>query len=254
MNIKLIHILNNLTNNDEQKSIKNLSKLKEIGVNYIQYKPQSYKKIIEENFTDNIDCLIVCKYDSILNININYFLLEIKKTLNFCKKYNLSLFSWGGINNNLPKDKDYPYYCITNKNIEPHFIIFPQKNILDKIDNNINFLNFFDKIGCSIPELAYQNSKYTIKNKNISNNIFQISYNEDLNRIYIFCPIKKLVKINIYTWNHQTNDIEILFHDVKEFNNNSFWFQPDVFIMKYGGAKISILDNDDNVLTEKYMI
>jgi hypothetical protein len=119
------------------------------------------------------------------------------------------------------------------------------------------------KIGCSIPELAYQiYGKSVIENryKGISNefkykpSVFQISYNEDLNRIYIFCPIKKLVKINIYTWNHQTNDIKIIFHKIKEFNNNVIWFQPNAFIMKYGGAKISILDNDDNILTEEYMI
>ena len=314
MNIKLIHILNNLTGDREQKSIKNLSRLKKVGVNYIQQvtplfsgdmslveplintrfnsQPrnkshyglyQSYKKAIEENFTDDIDCLIVCECDSILNIDINYFPLEIERTLNFCNKYDLSLFSWGGmyINNEIQgmvikKDKDYPYYCVTNKIIETHFIIFPQKNrlfTLDKIkkpewetvDIWFNYLMISNtyKIGCSIPELSYQTyGKSVLENryKGISNefkykpSVFQISYNGDLNRIYIFCPIKKIVKIDIYTWNHQTNDIKILFHDVKEFNNNVIWFQPNAFIMEYGGAKISILDNDDNVLTEKYMI
>jgi hypothetical protein len=312
MNIKLIHILNNLTGDREQKSIKSLSKLKDIGVNYIQQvtplfsgdmsliKPpvakylqprnkahyglyQSYRKAIEENFTDDIDCLIVCECDSILNIDINYFPLEMERTLNFCNKYDLSLFSWGGIYTDniiqssiIKKDKNYPSYCITNRIIEAHFTIFPQKNrlfTLDKIKKTgwdsadiwLNFLMFSDiyKTGCSIPKFAYQTYGKSVlesRNKGISNkfnykpSIFQISYNKDLNRVYVYCPIKKTLKVIIYTWDYHTDKIKFIYHKIKEFNNGTIWFQPNTPIMIDGGVKITIMDDNNNILEEKYMI
>jgi len=162
MKLKLIHILNSINGDREKKSINSLSKLKEFGVNYKQqitplyngdlwklptsssmvHKSkghyglyESYKKAIKENFTEDLDALIICECDAILNLDLNKFNIEINKTLNFCNKYNIYHFSWGGrLVNNFEQgvvvniDNDYPNYVIVNKIIEAHFTILTKQS------------------------------------------------------------------------------------------------------------------------------
>jgi len=89
LNIKLVHILNNVNGDREIQSIENLSRLKNVGVDYIQqitplyngnahnetkaltWTPTSphnkshygnyitYKTAIKENFSEDLDALIV---------------------------------------------------------------------------------------------------------------------------------------------------------------------------------------------------
>jgi len=156
MNIKLVHILNDVNGEREKKSIESLSKLKDIGINYIQqitplndtpppiesiyYKSTnkrvyglylSYTKAIKENFTDDLDALIICECDSVLSIPINQVYDELKKTLSFCKKYDIYHFSWGGMyvdgvqqGEILKTDPEYNNYCVVSSIILAHFNIF----------------------------------------------------------------------------------------------------------------------------------
>lgn len=173
MNLKLVHILNKLDGERETKSIESLSKLKNYGVNYTQqltplyegedYKLPTesgivhqgkghyglylnYKKAIKENFSEDLDALIICECDCVLNIPYEIFIDEIKKTLDFCNKYNVYQFSWGDRkiddieqSDIFNVDINYPNYCVVNKIIQSHFII------LTKQSRNF-YLNTIEKI------------------------------------------------------------------------------------------------------------
>jgi len=174
MRLKLVHILNKLDGEREINSINSLSKLKDLGVDYIQqvtplYEGDEWQKIppisnyphgkghyglylnyknaIKENFTEDLDALIICECDAILNISHDEFINEIQRTLNFCEKYNVYQFSWGsnkinGVQQGIvaKTDEDYPNYCIVNKIIQTHFII------LTKQSRNF-YLNKIEKTG-----------------------------------------------------------------------------------------------------------
>lgn len=170
--LKLVHILNSLDGERETKSINSLSELKNYGVSYIQQLTplyegdnwylvppltnyphnkghyglyESFKKAIKDNFTDDIDALIICECDCILDIPYDCFQYEMEKTLNFCNKNNIYQFSWGGIFvDNIQQgevykvDDVYPNYCIVNKIIMAHFTILTKQSrnfYLSKIDN-----------------------------------------------------------------------------------------------------------------------
>jgi len=154
MKLKLVHILNRLDGDREIKSINSLSKIK--GIEYIQqvtplYDGEypipitdyyhnkghygnylSFTKAITENFSSDIDALILCECDCVLNIPVDNFLPEMKKTLDYCQKHGIYEFSWGGKNSfgyEQSKvyylDEEYPNYCIVDKIILAHFIILP---------------------------------------------------------------------------------------------------------------------------------
>ena len=160
--IKIVHLLNSLTGDREIKSINSLSKLRNYGIDYTQQLTplydgdewkqktpltnyphgkghyglyQSFTKAIIENFTEDLDALIICECDSILNISYDNFIDEINNTLNFCNKYGIYHFSWGGNTLNgvqqgdvIKIDHDYPNYCIVNKIILAHFTILTKES------------------------------------------------------------------------------------------------------------------------------
>jgi len=160
MKIRLVHILNNVNGEREIKSIENLSKLSNYNVEYIQqvtplYKGkfpksmcglphgeghyglfQSFKKALQENFTEDLDALILCECDCVLDIDYDDFIPEIKKTLEYCLKHDIYQFSWGGniLYNGAVQgqtfiyDDDYMDYFICNKIIMTHFTILTKSS------------------------------------------------------------------------------------------------------------------------------
>ena len=175
MKLKLVHILNKLDGEREINSINSLSPLKDLGVDYIQQvtplyegdgwktKPitnmpgnnnhgkghygnyLSFMKAIKENFTEDLDALILCECDCVLTLPLDEFLSEMKKTLDFSKKHHIYHFSWGGrivdgVENGeiLKIDNEYPNYCVVGKIILAHFIILTKESrefFLKKVDS-----------------------------------------------------------------------------------------------------------------------
>lgn len=298
MNIKLIHILNNPEGEREKKSISNLSKLKNNGVNYIkQITPlyngdswktptssgiihsskghyglyESYKRAIKENFTEDLDALIICECDSMLIDSID-FKKEITKTLEFCEKHNIYHFSWGGrlVNNYeqgliLDIDNNYPNYAIVNKIIEAHFVILTKQS-RDFYLSNINNIEW-DSADIWLNELLYKNNiinkQATVMNKLsyqqigkslLDNEIkgdetvkfydFKIDYNIKNNKIFIEYNNIINVDIFIYKWEIKTRNIELLYKTNSEFNNNKLWYSTKKPLNEINYIKIEIKFND----------
>jgi FkbM family methyltransferase len=203
MNLKLIHILNSLDGEREKKSIGSLSKLKNY-LDYIQqvtplYKGEkwklptasglvhkgaahyglyeSYKKAIKENFSDDLDALIICECDSVLDISHETFLSEMKKTLDFCNKHEIFQFSWGGITvdgvkqgkTHLKIDEKYPNFYIVDKIIETHFIILTKQS-RDFYLNKIEKIRW-DTADIWLNHLIYSEFTETGKQGNVFNSL-----------------------------------------------------------------------------------
>jgi len=230
MKIRLVHILNNIDGERETKSIENISRLKNIGIEYIQQitplyegnahneiKPltwnypehnhnkrhygnySTYKQAIKDNFSEELDALIVCECDTYLELSNEEFLQEIEKTLNFCKKYDTYHFSWGGYCSKIfHTDDEYPDYCLVDRITLAHFNIFPKNSrnfYLHKIDNfgwdaaDI-WLNEMIQSGLELEfEIKDPIRKQAITQKNFSKQIKGVSYldnmlkGEDINEI-----------------------------------------------------------------------
>jgi autotransporter strand-loop-strand O-heptosyltransferase len=160
-NIKLVHLLTRPDDEREVASVKSLEPLRKWGVDYKQHinepetqypqdntpitnhiikKPgyygayKAFRRAIEEEFTEDIDYLMICECDCILTIPHKKF---IDKLHNICdrviNKYEISYFSFGATGNgdivwseNIQHlDNDT---FLTNKIILAHCILFP-KNI-----------------------------------------------------------------------------------------------------------------------------
>lgn len=169
MKIRLVHILNSLTGDREVKSINSLSRLSQYGVEYVQRlsplydgilptppinNPRNkahyglylnYKGAILDSFTEDLDALIICECDSILNISYDNFVIELVNTLKFCDKHDIYQFSWGGIITHDTKqcnitliDDNFPNYCVVDRSILAHFVILPKRSrdfYLYKVNN-----------------------------------------------------------------------------------------------------------------------
>lgn len=162
--LKLIHILTDITQEREKNSISNLSGVSDNGIEYIQqinipykgdeylsvvpitgqdpknYKPghwgafQSFKKAVLENFTEDLDGLILCECDCILNISTEQFSLLARRATNFCQKHSIKYLSFGertiaGTLQSYPygePDEEYPEFQITTKIILAHCVLLPR--------------------------------------------------------------------------------------------------------------------------------
>jgi hypothetical protein len=200
MKLKAAHILVDIEDQREKKSIASMSILKP-EIEYIQcinerykgdawknMKPidgwkrhgeghygafQSFKKAILENFTDDIDALLLFECDCVLNVSKDIFLENVYNAISFCSKYNLPYFSFGPRvtngylqSNSLLEDPDFADFIVTDKIIQAHCILLTKnyKNyIFSKLNNswdspdiwfNAVFKNF--KMGIVKNELAYQ--------------------------------------------------------------------------------------------------
>jgi glycosyltransferase involved in cell wall biosynthesis len=161
MKIRVVHILIDVDSERERESIRSMSKLQDYGIEYIKYITQrydndawklqvpidgwknhsnthygaylSFKDIFLRYFTNDIDALIILEADCILSDEISYdfFVDEIYNAIEFSKKNNVLMFSFGNCycNNILQSpevsvDIDYHNFYITDKIILNHTVLF----------------------------------------------------------------------------------------------------------------------------------
>jgi len=163
-NLKLVHILTDISAERERVSISHLKDVSNHGIEYIQqinipytgdeylsiipitggdpknYKPghwgafQSFKKAVLNNFTDDIDGLILCECDCILDITPEMFCQLAHRASEFCEKHQIKYFSFGdttvgGTLQSYPHgepDTEYPEFQITTKIILAHCVLLPR--------------------------------------------------------------------------------------------------------------------------------
>lgn len=165
MNIKLVHILTEIDTEREKESIKSLLPLGQLGINYIQqinkrysgedwkkipaatqspftnHGPghygafQSFKKAILDNFSDDLDALVLCECDCVLVCTPEDFVQSLKKGLDFVEKKEAYYLSLGSryVNGHLQSpyiefDQEDPDFYITNKIILAHCVVIPRKS------------------------------------------------------------------------------------------------------------------------------
>lgn len=161
--IKLVHILTEIDTAREKSSIASVSQVSNYGVEYIQqinvrYKGddwkltpaisqseftnhgpghygafQSFKKAMLENFTEDLDALVLCECDCIIESPIDFFVDKLKRGISFCKDNEVEYLSLGSryVNGFLQSPEldeawDYPDFYITNKIILAHCVVLPQ--------------------------------------------------------------------------------------------------------------------------------
>jgi hypothetical protein len=94
----------------------------------------SFKKAIENHFTDDLDGFMIFEADCVMDINTAEFVNLVNKALDFCEKYNIEYFSFGDRfvegflqSPELESYPDFNEFIVTNKIILAHCILFPQK-------------------------------------------------------------------------------------------------------------------------------
>ena len=198
--IKAVHILVDINDEREKRSIQSMSAIKD-DIDYIQcinkryegnewknFVPlsgwknhgpghyglfQSFKKAILENFTDDLDGILIFEADCVLNISKDNFIQNINKSIHFCEKHDLPYFSFGPRiihgyleSIELQKDEEFPDFIITDKIIQTHCILLTKKYrkfLLDNLDNSWDSLDLWfngifknHRMGIVKEELAYQ--------------------------------------------------------------------------------------------------
>lgn len=166
MKLKIVHILTEPDVKREYESIKSISPLgaydgfeylpqinqryvgdawKEIPAitqsEYTNHGPghygafKSFKKAIENNFTDDIDGLILCECDCILQSTHAEFVLKVEEGLDFIAANNIAYLSFGsmfvdGVRQSpvIGLDQNHPDFIITNKIILAHCILIPKRS------------------------------------------------------------------------------------------------------------------------------
>lgn len=262
MKLKLIHILNRLDGERETNSINSLSPLKNLGVDYIQQvtplyegdgwktKPitnipgnnnhgkghygnyLSFMKAIKENFTEDLDALILCECDCVLSLPLDEFLNEMKKTLDFSKKHHIYHFSWGGrivngIENGdiLKIDNEYPNYCVVGKIILAHFIILTK-------ESREFFLRKVDSMGWDVADIWLNEAIFSAESDGLfsgpgrqANVLNSLAYQyEGVSDIDGIIKGKKPIDLNdpidviTYNFNNKAGFVEILGNANKTYN------------------------------------
>lgn len=160
MKIKLVHILTETSHEREIESMKSLSPLGEMGVEYIQqineryvgdnYKYhlpvyrgnhgpghygafQSFRKAVLENFTEDVDAFVICECDCVLKVEHQYFIDLVKESNKLCKDNLINYVSFGSayvgeiIQSPVLNNSDaYGSFYLTDKIIMTHCIMFPR--------------------------------------------------------------------------------------------------------------------------------
>lgn len=160
MNIKLAHILTETSHEREIESMKSLSPLGDLGIEYIPqineryvgdaYKHhlpvyqgnhgpghygafQSFRKAILENFTEDVDAFVICECDCVLKVEHQAFIDLIKEANRLCKENLINYVSFGsaylGDSLQSPIFDDsvrYGNFYLTDKIIMTHCIMFPR--------------------------------------------------------------------------------------------------------------------------------
>jgi hypothetical protein len=163
--IKLVHILTETDTPREIASVDSVSPVSNYGVEYIQqinvrYKGddwkitpavsqseftnhgpghygafQSFKKAILENFTSDIDSLVLCECDCIIETPTDFFVEKLNRGVSFCQDYGIEYLSLGSrfVNGflqspELEEAPNYPDFYVTNKIILAHCVVLPQSS------------------------------------------------------------------------------------------------------------------------------
>lgn len=206
-NLKSVHLLVDTDSEREKKSIESMSGISK-RIPYIQHineryvgdewrnqTPidgwknhgpghwgcyQSFKKAILQEFTEDLDGLLIFEADCVLDVDMDEFIQYVKLALNYCLKHQLSFFTFGGAyvqgvlqSPEIESDDEYPEFYITDNSILAHCVLITKwardyiKNALltepwDAADiwfNSVFKMNQdFSKIGISRFPLAYQTS------------------------------------------------------------------------------------------------
>jgi hypothetical protein len=183
--LKLVHILTDISAERESVSISHLERVSNHGIEYIQqinipytgdeylsitpitggdpnnYKPghwgafQSFKKAVLDNFTEDIDGLILCECDCILDISAEEFSLLAERASQFCEKHTIKYLSFGdttvcGTLQSYPHgdDEEYPEFQITTKVVLAHCVLL-SKNSRDY------FLRAYEEFSWESPDIWF---------------------------------------------------------------------------------------------------
>jgi len=211
--IRLVHILTETDTPREQASIASLSPLSNFGLEYVQqinqryvgddwkstkalcqneftnHGPghygafQSFKKAMLENFNDDLDALILCECDCVLEVTPEDFMKTVSRAIGFCNKHEIRYFSLGSrfVNGILQSpvsevDSDFTEFYITPKIILAHCVILPRcgrefyldrlgENNWDSPDlwfNEINWLHGNFRFGISFERSAFQHEGHSL--------------------------------------------------------------------------------------------
>lgn len=157
--IRAIHLLTRPDDEREQKSIDQLSKLSQFGIEYkqiinhiytqlppkencarpndIAMEPghwklspghygchQAHKNGILENLTDDIDALLVFECDALLNCPIEHFVQKLNSAVEYSKNFNLLMWTFGpNYGYNVGEENEF---MIINKFFECHAYLIPK--------------------------------------------------------------------------------------------------------------------------------
>lgn len=163
MKIRLVHILTEPEAKREAESIESISPLGGMGIEYIQqvnerylgedwkltpaisqtpstnHGPghygafQSFKKAMLDNFSDDIDALVLCECDCVLTCTPEEFIVGLERGIEFSNRNDVCYLSLGSryVNGVLQSpetgnDPEFPDFYITNKVILAHCVVLPQ--------------------------------------------------------------------------------------------------------------------------------
>jgi hypothetical protein len=211
--IRLVHILTETEHTREKASIASLSPLSNFGLEYVQqinqryfggdwkstkalcqneftnHGPghygafQSFKKAMLENFNEDLDALILCECDCVLEVTPEDFMKTVTRAIEFCNKHGIRYFSLGtrfalGVLQSpvFETDPDFPEFYFTNKIILAHCLILHRcgrefyldrlgENNWDSPDlwfNEINWLHGNSRFGISFERSAFQHEGHSL--------------------------------------------------------------------------------------------
>ena len=211
--IRLVHILTETNTPREQASIASLSPLSALGIEYIQqinqryrgeewrnvpaisqneftnHGPghygafQSFKKAISENFTEDLDALVLCECDCVLEVPHHEFVEKLNRGIDFSNKHQLRYLSLGSrfVNDFLQspvqqEDPEYDDFYETTKIILAHCVVLPKigrEFYLDALNrfswdspdiwfNEVNWACNNYRFGIIKERLAYQHEGHSL--------------------------------------------------------------------------------------------
>jgi hypothetical protein len=211
--IRLVHILTETDTPREQASISSLSPLTNYGIEYVQqvnqryrgddwrlapaisqsqftnHGPghygafQSFKKAIIENFDEDLDALVLCECDCVLEVSHQHFIEKLNRGIDFSNKHELRYLSLGSrfVNDFLQSpeqelDPEYGDFYVTTKIILAHCVVLPnlgrefyldalQKFSWDSPDiwfNEVNWLCDNYRFGIIRERLAFQHEGHSL--------------------------------------------------------------------------------------------
>ena len=175
--VRLVHILTDIESEREKVSIAHMSKVSGFGIEYVSqvneiydgdewldipplpggstdYKKghygafQSFKRAFLEQYTPDLDALVMCECDCILSIDTQKFATLVDRAIDFCNKHNKKYFSFGDthVDGNIQSivyglDDEFPEFQITTKTILAHCILIP-RHALDFFTQAFNTLSW----------------------------------------------------------------------------------------------------------------